>query len=543
MKETLVCALAQLAAELGTTGLVGLLATVGAASTVLAAIGRRIARLRPKGSPAPGPPWLMATLIAIGLYLLARLVDPLLAHDLGPAPLGVADGAWARVGYFESLLLGRSWAAPLLPLADHPTLAVMIHAALWPTLVVAIRFVLVRWPSSVRAAGVEVTWDTPEAELPRWWLGATTARRADDRFRRWSTRLLFILVPLHLAAGGLMAVGERGNPVPTCGTDLASQAAASVSEAVASELDALTGLAPAALVDVGHPAPGSWILGGLLLLIWSLHLLLPGRPFAEAEEEEVDEEDEGPTAEDEVVAPPLLAKVTTALAAHPLPDDDLDALARLATGPLPAAPGRAVPLPVELGPMVREVARALTGQEEVWVHQAAVLEHLGRAWRVEGGRGVGETPTLEEEVARSPVRTRAGAPHALLATAEASGRSTTAMLAAVHVALDRGGSTLVVVPEGTEPRAWAERFRTALERSPARWNVSVTVAGDALATMLLGGEVPTVVVTDLTQLDASVLADARAEPFLERLGLVVVDDVDAHVGIAEMHLHLMMRRL
>ena len=546
MKEQLVCALAQLAAELGTSGLVGLIGAVGAASTLLAAIGRRIAALRPKGSAAPGPPWLMATLIAIGIYALARLVDPLLAHDLGPAPLGVGAERWATVGYFESVLLGSSWAGPLLPLADHPAIAVMIHAALWPLMVLLIHFVLVRWPSSVRTVGVDVRYDTPDAALPRWWIGATTPRRADDRFKRWSMRLLFMLVPLHLTAGGLMAVGQRGNPVPTCGgiADGLPTTAASAAGGLGAALDAggLGGLA----MDVGHPAPGIWILGGLLLTVWSLHLLLPGRPQSDPEPEDEEEKEEG--TEEEVVATDLLTKLGTALGVPPS-DEEVMALQRLGRelelgAPSDAAPGKSEALPEGVGPMVREVLASLTGVEELWSHQAAVLRHLVRAWQVDGGRGEGATPTLEEEVARSPVRaSRVGAPHALLAAAELSGRSTVAMLAAVHVALDRGGSTLVVLPQAADTGTWATTFREAVQRSPARWSVTVVEAGDALATMLLGGEVPTVVVTDIARLDASVLADARAEPFLDRLALVVADDVDGQVGIAEMHLHLLMRRL
>ncbi|MBO6940908.1 MAG: hypothetical protein JJ863_38390 [Deltaproteobacteria bacterium] len=543
MKEQLVCGLAQMASELGATGLVGLIAAVGALGTILATIGRRIAALRPKGSPAPGPPWLMATLIAIGIYALARLVDPLLSHDLGPAPLGVQADAWSRVGYFESVLLGRSWAAPLLPLEDHPTLAVMIHAALWPLLVVLIRFILVRWPSSVRAIGVDIRYDTPDADLPRWWIGATTARKADDRFKRWSTRLLFLLVPLHLTAGGLMAVGQRGNPVPRCGGAIDETLGAVASEAT-DVLDAALGdLA----LQVGHPAPGMWILGGLLIFVWTLHLLLPGRPQEDDEEEEKEEEEE--TEEEEVVATTLLEKLTSAVAGRA--QDEAATAALEASGrsrslgtPQDAADGRTVPPPEGLGPMVVEVLRALTGQDQLHAHQSGVLDHLVQAWRVEGGRGEGDTPSLEEEVARSPVRAQTReAPHALLSAAERSGRSTVAMLAAVHVAMDRGGSTLVVLPEEADVRGWTERFRDAIQRSPARWSVSVVEAGDALSTMLLGGEIPTVVVTDIDRLDASVLADARAEPFLDRLALVVADDVDDQVGIAEMHLHLMMRRL
>lgn len=546
MKEQLVCALAQMAAELGPTGLVGLIASVGALATLLATIGRRIAALRPKGSPAPGPPWLMATLIAIGLYGLLRLVDPLLSHDLGPAPPGVSAEAWAEVGYFESLILGRSWAAALMPLEDHPTLAVMLHAVFWSTAVTVIRFVLVRWPSSVRTIGVDVRYDTPDGALPRWWVGATTARRADDRFKGWSSRLLLILAPLHLTAGGLMAVAQQRS-VPTCGE--AGVAEGSDALGLDGARDLLDGALGDLALAVGHPAPGTWVLGGLLLLVWTLHLLLPGRPFEEEEPEEEEEEEEASEEEEAVVATSLLEKLTGTLAGRPLAEDVSAALeasghSRSLGAPQDAADAREVPLPEGLGPMVAEVLRSLTGQERLYAHQAAVLEHLVQAWRVEGGRGEGATPTLQEEVARSPVRAETReAPHALLSAAERSGRSTVAMLAAVHVAMDRGGSTLVVLPEEADVRGWTERFREALQRSPARWSVSVVEAGDALGTMLLGGEIPTVVVTDIDRLDASVLADARAEPFLDRLALVVADDVDDQVGIAEMHLHLMMRRL
>ena len=546
MKETLVCALVSLAAELGTSGVVGLMVSVGALSALVATLGARVQRLRSPGSPAPGPAWLMSVWIAIGLYVAARLIDPLLAHDLGPPPLGVTPSAWERVGYFESVLLGRGWAAPLLPLADHPAVAVTLHAALWPSLIAAIRFIVRLWPSSVRTAGVDVRYETSEPMLPRWWIGATTARRADDRFKRWSLPMLAVLVPLHVTAGGLMAVGERGSAIPQCSEAQSVSEASATDSDVRSPFDEAVNLAlgsdvPTALT-VSHPSAGAWVLGGLLLLFWILHLTLPGRPSAEPRDQEEDDAENALATED---TPPaaLLTRLLAALHDGESPTEAREHAQSLPIETHSSREAQRSALPRELNAMVEPLLAALTANTELFTHQAAVLSHLVDAWRVSPGKDLAETPSLEELVAKSPITRRARSPHALFLAPEASGRSTVAMLAAVHVALDRGGSTLVVVPEGTDPAEWASRLRHAVDRTPARWSVSIAVAGDELGVLLLSDEVPTVVVSDIASLDASVLADPRAEAFLDRLGLIVVDNLDEHIGIAEMHLHLMMRRL
>lgn len=549
MKDQIVCILAQLASELGTGGVVAASVAVSVLTTVFAAIARFAQRLRKPASPSTGPAWFAAALVALVLYLLCLGLDPLLASQQARPP-GIAPTVWEEVGWFEWKLFSSRWAWPLLPLSKHPALALVLHAAFWLPVIALVRWLLVRWPtkgqgSVVGVRGIDVRYDTPEAALP-WYhraIGATTARRADRRFVLWSRALLVVLVPLHVAAGGLVAAGAMdasgARHALRC-SDLSVQVSGGLelgqgplagdvpSTDESMPTDVLGALPP----SLPAPAPGAWVLAALVLLFWTLHLILEGRPpeVAKAKDEEEALDADTPL-------PDPLARLAEAVRAlHP--GAELIALEEL-----PEDPGERAPLPEAMGPMVRELCIALAGDETLYAHQVEVLEHLSSAWALRGAADRGPTPSLAEEVLRSPVRKTDESAHALVLAPEGAGRTTTAYLAALHVHFDRGATTLVVLRDRDAARAWAERLQETLVASSARWSVQVCVAGDDLSAALLQGKVPSVVVADLEALEGEVLADPRTDGFLDRLGLVIADDVDAMTGVAEMHMHASMRRL
>jgi hypothetical protein len=163
---------------------------------------------------------------------------------------------------------------------------------------------------------------------------------------------------------------------------------------------------------------------------------------------------------------------------------------------------------------------------------------------MEAGPERGEIPILTEERANSVVRAlETSTPHALVLAPEGAGRTTLTLLAALHVFFDRGATSLVIVRDRAAARRYAKTLERALLGSSARWNVLVCTAGEDLSPALIAERTPAIVIADLEACEAEVLCDGRTDNFLGRLGLIVADDVDGFVGVAEMHLQQCVRRL
>ena len=458
------------------------------AAVLVGLIRRRLAAI--PDAPTPGPAAVAAALACVLLYALGRAFDPLLSSLLA-RPVWFPEDRWADVGWFEWKLLGRPWAWGALPLADHPGLAIVVHVIVWVAAWAGLRFVLDwLWAGDLR-------WSAPTRDLPSYfrWVGSSTTRRADQRFRRWLGLLITVLLPAHLLAGARLAES------------------------------------PGSL-----PPPGAWVVGGLLLWTTVFHLLVTGRPPAP---EKTKTKPEG-EAEDEVreLARAPLIRLREALE-RLRPGVELDSLELRG-----AAPGRRAPFPPAVSALVRELFHDLTGDERPWAHQAELLAHFSELWRMEAGPACGEVPTLAEEQAASVVRTaELSTPHALMLAPEGSGRTTATLLAALHVFFDRGATSLVIVRDRAAARRYAQTLERALLGSSARWNVLVCTAGEDLSAALIGGRTPAIVVADLEACEAEVLCDGRTDAFLGRLGLIVADDVDSFTGVAEMHLQLCARRL
>jgi hypothetical protein len=462
-------------------------------TTLLIGLLRRRLAADPDAA-SPGPAAVAAALACVLLYALGRGLDPLLSSLLD-RPAWFPEARWPAVGWFEWKLLGRPWAWGALPLAEHPGLAIVVHVVVWVALWAGLRLLL-DWLSTG-----DLRWSAPTGDLPWYfrWVGSSTTRRADHRFRRWLGLPLALLVPAHLLAGARLAEN------------------------------------PGVL-----PAPGAWVTGGLLLWTTLFHLLVTGRPPAPAKAK-AEDPDAGPDeAEAELAGGPKapLARLRGALD-QLRPGVELEALELR-----PASAGRRAPFPPAISSLVRELFGDLTGEDRLWTHQAELLAHFSEQWRMEAGPEQGEVPTLAEEQATSVVRTvELSTPHALLLAAEGSGRTTATLLAALHVFFDRGATSLVIVRDRAAARRYAQTLERALLGSSARWNVLVCTAGEDLSAALIGGRTPAIVVADLEACEAEVLCDPRTDAFLGRLGLIVADDLDSFTGVAEMHLQLCARRL
>lgn len=478
------------------------------AAAALLVVGLLWRRLRAPDSPSPGAAVTTSAFACVVLYTLGRVVDPLLRGFMH-RPAWIPEDVWARVGWFEWRLLDRSWLWGAAPLADHTGFALLVHAAVWGAVFLAVLILL-----DVFSTG-QLRFSEPRRDLPRYfpWVGASTTRRADRRFRRWIVGALVLLIPVHALAGVALA-GVA---------DLAS-------------VDGQLQLGQLSSATRDHvPAPGAWVAGGMLA--WSLlfHLMVTGKePVADKrnEEEEDDEELElNP-------ATTALERLRAALEAL-RPGVELEPLERRE-----ADPGERVDFPPTIAPLVREIFTDLTGETRPWAHQAELLEHLGQLWSMQVGPERGEVPSLEEERAASVVqRSDSSTPHALILAAEGSGRTTATLLAALHVYFDRGATSLVIVRDRALARRWADTLARAIASSSARWNVQVCVAGEDLASTLVSDRTPAIVVADLERCEAEVLCDPRTDEYLARLGLIVADDVDGFTGVTEMHLQLVMRRL
>lgn len=527
LRDELLCVLLRALASFGPARMVALGIALGVLAIALLVVAR-YARLVP-GSGSPGPGVLAAALVVVGVYVVGRVIDPLLATTIS-RPEGIDPAVFARIGFFEWRLLGRPWSWPLLPLEDHPALGLALHAVVWPLLLLAV------WRLLRRIARLaDVRWDTPERSLPWFyrWVGATTAHGADARFSTWARGVLVLVIPLHALAGWHLA--SRTLEADLAPAALRCAAASAPADALGQLLGGLGAGLEAAGRVVAPPfweAPGAWVVAALLFFCLAMHLRLVGRPPATVEKPASD----APPARD-LVLPDPLRRFGDAVRSL-VPDAELVALERVAP-----TEGRTSPLAPALGALARELFVALTGSSELWSHQRDVLDHLDRSFRVKAPARRA-APSLDEEVARSPiVRPDSATPHALLLAAEGSGRTTLALLVSLHVHLDRGASVLVVARDRAHARAWIDRLRDALAGSSARWNVQTALAGEDLGEALLAGRTPGIVVGGLEEIEAEVLCDGRTDAFLGRLGLVIADDVDAFTGVAEMHLHVAMRRL
>ncbi|AKF05122.1 hypothetical protein [Sandaracinus amylolyticus] len=484
----------------------------------------RAARALPggRGRPSHTPTWVAASLVAVALYGLARIADPFLRDRLH-RPEDVDPALWERVSYFEWRLLGAPWGRPLVPLDAHPDVAIALHTIVWLPIIALVALLLERFVVSAS----QLAWSTKQEDLPFFhrWVGASTTRRADDRFRRWARPLWIAIFVAHGIAGWLFYVRFVADEPPGMMACREGQQAAPVRPAAYAD-DPIEQAR-----DDARPAPGAWVLALYLLTVLGVHLATQARPPAEQDEKKAEDEAKAPPPE------PAIERLRAALAEAP----GAPTIAKPMRTPARAAETAA--LPERTAALAAEAFHRLTGQSSLYAHQRDVLEHLASMWRTAPPTARGAAPELREEAMGAPFRGAEGAlEHPLVLLPEGTGRTALCALAALQVFLDRGATTLVVTRDAPSARAFAERVRDAVQRTAARWNAAVAVAGDDLAATLLAERTPAIVVAHLEALESDVLSDARTEAIFKRLGLWIVLDVEGFTGVREMHLHMLARR-
>jgi hypothetical protein len=476
---------------------------VVAALLLFAAVGGwLLSRGKGRAGQAVRSPLLVLSWAALGAtYVLARAIDALLASPM-------AEGEAARFGTIEETLLGGEATRFLMPLADRPAVALFLHACLWGPLLVVL-FAVATKLSGVD--GVRASNDPRGAPSYFRWVGCATSCGLPEHARAWLTPLTTALAIS--AAAGVIATpwGALIGTQPGCFSGL---------------LRLPDPIDPSFPLSFGA-APGALALLILLVPVLLVHLKVSS-PI-EAEEEEKAEEAAAASPED---SDPL-ERLRAALA-------KIAKDAHLAKPTLAMAATDSVLLdwPQELPPLLRE---AVIAGEPAFATlrstQAAVLSTLSAALRSDsedrGGTGGGPTnATLGIDLRRDGV---------VLAGAEASGRSTALLLAALLAHLQRGGMTVLICASAVR-RDELHRRATSLARR-LRWSFSVVKSGFDLTEAIASGRLPSLVIADLAGLEQELLIVDRAHVQLRATDLVLVDELHELIGAAEMHATLCLRRL
>lgn len=432
-----------------------------------------------------GPSFLLGGLATASLWLLARLAEPLLRARFA---LSAGAAVWQFLFFGRRPELGA-----YLPLGEHPfvgaLLSVLFWMAVWTSASRAVRFVLRDRLCRNLAS------ERDDGSVLRLWrdgAGATWLFRPAVSYSVWASWVVAGAFPLLLWSWFSL----DGEPWRVAGSE--------------------------------------WALAFILWLAWAIHLLLRGHeriPAAVAGED---------TAGERQVRgwPDVLESLRKDLqAAEPLPFRAARRVEPLQhTSIPPEAEGVLSPLLLELLP---EPGR-------LTVMQRIVLTDLSLQAFVHVEPPVSREALALPGVAEEGLQDRSGLRHRneIVLAHEATGKSTLAVLAAANHALIHTRATLVIARDEDHEAALDARFRSLIEPSTLRWNVRVRRMGADLMGDLSRGIVPDVVLCSLHQLVVRLLADFEGlAPFLQGLGLIVVDDAELFYGPVEAHAQLAFRRL
>ena len=432
-----------------------------------------------------GPSFLLGGLVTAALYAMSRLLEPLLRVRLTLTP---EVGAWPFV-----IFGSRPELAPYLPLDRHPHLAALLALAFW--------LAVATWASrTVRALlrgqlGRNLFPDREDdGVLSFWrrWSGASQLFQPDRSYSRWASWMVAAAFPLLVWAW----LSLTGSP--------------------------------------WRVAPGEMAVAIVLWLSWAAHLLLRGveRRLVGAEASPADK---GAQANG---WPEALAFLRDRLqVAEPFPFQaprEVEPL-QLTTIP-PETEGVISPLVLELLPEPRQLT----------VMQRMVLTDLTLQGFVHVEPPVSRETLALTGAAEEVLQDRSGLRHRnqVVLAPEAAGKTTLALLAAANHVLVHTRSTLVIARDDEHEAGIEQSFRAAIEPSSVRWNMRVRRIGGDLMNDLSQGIVPDVILCSLKSLTLHLLGRTESfAPFLQSLGLIIVDDVELFAGPVEAHAQLAFRRL
>jgi hypothetical protein len=431
-----------------------------------------------------GPSFTIAALCTTGVYLIGLAAQPLLRRQMGASP---DSPVW------EILILGaRPELQWYIPLARYPWLAAVVVAALWFGVWWwsgrIVRLVLGDWLGKNLASSAQ-----DKAVLPWWrtWFGAPALHEPDETYTRWAK-----YPPLVALAGIVFAwVSVEGDPY--------------------------------------RVSPSMFALTLVCWTSWVLHLRLRGLSALEAPEV-VEEEAQ------QVVAhgwPDVLADLKQRYQIKEpisfMPPRQVEALPMSRADV--QAEGVITPLLLELVP-----GKTLTHMQHVLLRTLSLQAYVHT-----------DPPTPRDELelsgaGRGALEDRTGMRHRnqIVLAPEGSGKSTLAMLAACNTAIVHTRGALIITRDNERADQTWGAIRAALEPSTLRWNVRVRRVGGDLVSDLAQGILPEIIVCSMYQLVVNVLDEApHYAPFLENLGLLIIDDIESFCGPVEAHAQLALRRL
>lgn len=441
-----------------------------------------------------GPSFFLSGLITAGLFWLVRLSDPLLARLLH-----LSSGA----SFWELCLLGRrrelAW---ILPLEDHPWPAMLLILALWLTIWWSLGNIIRGvWFRSQLQRNHGETRDQDLGEvllLWRSWFGVSRLIAPQTSYLRWASWAVAVAICL-LGLSAITLGGQRA--------------------AVAS---------------------GDFAVALILVLSWSLHLSLRG---VEAQPSAVEVESKKSDAENGPGWPEVAAELTR-LTGRPAPDPGYERAVRVPGYSSSWERSKVLsPLLHDLQPATENEA---AGRLRLSSMQQQVLESLSRLGFVHLPKPQeGDALTLplhgqEQalEPGRKPPRNQ------VVLAPEGAGKTTLAVLAAANHSLVHSRGTLMVTRSEDQAAALEQAFQARAQPSTLRWNLRLRRVGRDFAGDLSQDIIPDVVIVSLDQLVTGLLANTDVyRPFLEHVGLVIVDDIETFLGPVEIHAQLAFRRL
>lgn len=441
--------------------------------------------------PAPvlvasiAPTFLFAAVGLALVYILGLITEPLLRLQLELSP---GAPSW------QYLIFGRrpelQW---YLPLSRYPWHGALVTSLFWIT--------LWWWGARLgrlalyKRVGVNLIAELNNTQTLKWWrelVGAPALWQVHPTYKLWAQWMPLATLPF-LVVGWL------------------SMAA-----------------------DPYRMSPSMFIIASLLALSWALHLRMEGLIREDEPEPEPEPEVETITAN---TWPEILKDLQRRLhirephlfhsprKVEPLAMSSVPLEAEGILSPLLA---ELVPAPHKLTHMQHTVLRALSLQS--YIHTDPPMPR-GELDLSSGPQG------LED---RSGQRHR----NQVVLAPEGAGKSTLALLAACNHAIVHTRSTLIITRDNERAERLFARMRATVEPSTLRWNIRERRVGADLVNDLAQGIIPDIIVCSLHQLVVNLLDEPQTySPFLQNVGLLIVDDVEDFAGAVELHAQLAIRRL